>query len=168
MAGSRESIREQNSIVVSARKYNGVEHRSWAACIIHRTDSLLVLDAKFDRDIDHELLGKISVGTRSIEYYWLDRWYNVFRFCEPDGALKNFYCNVNAPPEFDGRVLSYVDLDIDVLVAPDFSYQVLDLDEFERNAQLYHYPLEVRRKVHQAVDELIDLINSKSPPFADR
>jgi uncharacterized protein len=165
VAGSRQSIDHQTSIVVSARKYDGVEHRRWAARIIHREDTLLVLDATFDRDIEHDLLGTISVGTRSVEYYWLDHWYNIFRFCEPDGELKSFYCNVNVPPEFDGRVLSYVDLDIDVLVAPDFSYQILDLDEFERNAQLYQYPLDVRRKAQQAVKELIDLINSKSLPF---
>ncbi|HKE60306.1 MAG TPA: DUF402 domain-containing protein [Pyrinomonadaceae bacterium] len=160
-------IAEQESIVVRTRKYNGVEHRSWTACIIHRADSLLVLDATFDRDIEHDLLGKIAVGTRSVEYYWLDRWYNVFRFCEPNGELKNFYCNINVPPEFDGRVLSYVDLDIDVLVAPDFSYQILDLDEFERNAELYQYPLAVQRKARQAVDDLIALIDTRSLPFTE-
>jgi len=160
-------IAEQESIVVRTRKYNGVEHRSWTACIIHQADSLLVLDATFDRDIEHDLLGKIAVGTRSVEYYWLDRWYNVFRFCEPNGELKNFYCNINVPPEFDGRVLSYVDLDIDVLVAPDFSYQILDLDEFERNAELYQYPLAVQRKARQAVDDLIALIDTRSLPFTE-
>ena len=155
-------------IEVRALKYYGGEPRRWQARIAEQNDSLLVLDAEFEVEVQHQTIGHVKAGTRTIEYYWLDRWYNVFRFCEPDGELKNFYCNVNVPPEFDGRVLSYIDLDIDVLVAPDFSYQVLDLDEFERNAQLYHYPLEVRRKAHQAVDELIDLINSKSPPFADR
>jgi uncharacterized protein len=129
--------------------------------------SLLILDAQFDQDIEHELLGTISSGTLSTEYYWLDRWYNIFRFSEPNRKLRNFYCNINSPPIFDGRVLSYVDLDIDVLVNPDFSYQVLDLDDFEQNAKLFGYPAEVQSRARRAVDELIDLIGARSFPFSE-
>ena len=129
--------------------------------------SLLILDAQFDQDIEHELLGTISSGTLSTEYYWLDRWYNIFRFSEPTGKLRNFYCNVNSPPHFDGRVLSYVDLDIDVLVNPDFSYQILDLDDFEQNAKLFGYPAEVQSRARRAVDELINLIGARSFPFSE-
>lgn len=129
--------------------------------------SLLILDAQFDQDIEHELLGTISSGTLSTEYYWLDRWYNIFRFSEPTRKLRNFYCNVNSPPHFDGRVLSYVDLDIDVLVNPDFSYQILDLDDFEQNAKLFGYPAEVQSRARRAVDELINLIGARSFPFSE-
>ena len=129
--------------------------------------SLLILDAQFDQDIEHELLGKISSGTLSTEYYWLDRWYNIFRFSEPTRKLRNFYCNVNSPPHFDGRVLSYVDLDIDVLVNPDFSYQILDLDDFEQNTKLFGYPAEVQNRARRAVDELINLIGARSFPFSE-
>jgi protein associated with RNAse G/E len=128
---------------------------------------LLILDAQFDQDIEHELLGTISSGTLSTEYYWLDRWYNIFRFSEPTRKLRNFYCNINSPPIFDGRVLSYVDLDIDVLVNPDFSYQILDLEDFEQNSKLFGYPAEVQSRALGAVEELIDLIGARSFPFSE-
>jgi protein associated with RNAse G/E len=105
----------ESNIVVSVLKYDGLEHRRWPARIARTEGPLLVLDAVFEDEIEHDLLGTISSGTISTEYYWLDRWYNVFRFSDPDGRLKNYYCNVNQPPRFDGRVLSYIDLDIDVL-----------------------------------------------------
>jgi len=124
-----------------------------------------VLDAEFDRDIEHDLLGRIIAGTISTEFYWFDRWYNVFRFSEPDGKLRSFYCNVNMPPTFDGNVLSYIDLDIDVLVHPDFSYQILDLEDFKENAALYDYPENVCTKAKLAVDELLELIAARSFPF---
>ena len=101
----------------------------------------------------------------SVEYYWLDRWYNVFRFLGPGGVLRNFYCNVNKPPTFDGQILSYIDLDIDVVVEPDFSFSVLDLDEFERNVLRYDYPLEIQINARSAVDELIGLIRARAFPF---
>jgi protein associated with RNAse G/E len=124
-----------------------------------------VLDAEFDEDIEHALLGTIKSGTLSTEYYWLDRWYNVFRFSTSGRVLKSFYCNVNMPPTFDGEVLSYVDLDVDVLVKPDFSYQVLDLDDFETNARRYHYPDEIRENVRLAVDDLTRMIQRRAFPF---
>ena len=79
--------------------------------------------------------------------------------------MKSFYCNVNQPPSFDGRVLSYVDLDIDVLVAPDLTYRILDEDDFEQNSRLYPYPAEVQLNARGALAELVDLIESKSFPF---
>ena len=154
-------------ITVRACKYDGSEHRRWPATLVTQEGALIVLDASFDRDIEHDLLGTIQTGTRSVEYYWLDRWYNVFRFSLPDGELRYFYCNVNIPPQFDGQTLTYVDLDIDILVEPDFSYSVLDRDDFERNALLYGYSADVQRQANEALHELIGLIEQRSFPFAD-
>jgi protein associated with RNAse G/E len=159
------TIAVARSIVVSVLKYDGLEHRRWPAKIANCEDSLLVLEASFDTEIQHDLVGTISSGTISTEYYWLDRWYNVFRFSDADRRLKNFYCNVNQPPLFDGRVLTYVDLDIDVLVAPDFSYKILDVDDFEANSRRYNYPEEVRAQAHRALQELIALIDTRAFPF---
>lgn len=124
-----------------------------------------MLDAVFDEEIKHELLGTISSGTISTEYYWLDRWYNVFRFSDPNRKLQNFYCNINQPPSFDRGVLSYIDLDIDVLVAPAFTYRVLDIDDFEENAKRYAYPDEVQANARQALADLISLIEARVFPF---
>jgi len=150
---------------VRTHKYDGAEHRRWAARLLTFEPPLVILDAEFDQDIEHDLLGTIASGTLSTEYYWLDRWYNVFRFSNGDRSLRSFYCNLNLPPTFDGELLSYVDLDIDVLVQPDFSFQVLDLDDFERNAQTYNYPDHLRQNVDHALEDLIRLIETKSFPF---
>ena len=146
-------------------KYDGSEHRRWPARIAKTEGSLLVLDAVFDEEIEHDLLGTISSGTISTEYYWLYRWYNVFRFSDPERKLKSYYCNVNQPPNFDGRVLSYVDLDIDVLVAPDLTYRILDVEDFEENAKRYAYPHDVQENARQALVELTTLIELRAFPF---
>ena len=128
---------------------------------------MLVLEGKFDADIEHDLLGTIVSGTRSLEYYWLDRWYNVFRFSRPNGELRNYYCNVNVPPSLNGGILSYVDLDLDILVAPDFSFQILDAKDFERNAEVYGYDDEIRANAQRALEELVAMIERRSFPFND-
>ena len=127
--------------------------------------SLLVLDAQFSDEVIHDLLGTIPRGTHSLEYYWTDRWYNIFRFAQPDGKLRRYYCNVNVPATLYDDLLSYIDLDIDILVQPDFSYQILDLEEFEKNSSLYEYSIEVRQNAHQAVSRLVEMIETRAFPF---
>lgn len=153
------------SVTVRALKFDGQEHRSWQARLVSSDSSLIELDAKFDEEICHSQLGTIVPGTISIEYYWLDRWYNIFRFLEPWGQLRNYYCNVNVPPVFDGNVLSFIDLDMDILVAPDLSFRILDREEFEMNAVRYQYPPVVRAEAHHALLDLAALIESRQFPF---
>ncbi|HEX8710139.1 MAG TPA: DUF402 domain-containing protein [Pyrinomonadaceae bacterium] len=160
-----EELSAAQAITVQTYKYDGSAHRRWDARVLRREDSLIVLDAVFAAEVRHPLLGTLARGTLSIEYYWLDRWYNVFRFLEPSRRLRNYYCNVNMPPAFDGRVLSYVDLDIDILVAPDLSYEIVDEDEFEVNARRFNYSPEIRRRAGLALRELVTLIESRQFPF---
>ena len=157
---------DPDQITVRVLKYDGTEYRRWNATLAQRDDSLIVLDAAFEDDVEHDLLGNIGRGTRTIEYYWPDRWYNIFRFLESDGSTKLYYCNVNMPLSIEGGILSYIDLDIDVLVRPDFSYQVLDLEEFAANAARYGYPEQVRAQTHKAVAELASMIETRQFPFS--
>jgi len=157
---------EPDQITVRVLKYDGTEHRRWNARLERQENSLIVLHAAFDDEVQHDLLGNIRCGIRTIEYYWLDHWYNVFRFLEEDSTTKLFYCNVNVPPVISGGILSYIDLDIDILVQPDFSYQVLDLDEFTVNAVRYRYSEQIKRQARSAVDELVSLIETRQFPFS--
>jgi protein associated with RNAse G/E len=158
-------VEDSKAIIVRTLKYDGNEHRKWSATLTKIEGPLIILDAKFEEEIRHPLLGTVATGTRSIEYYWLDRWYNIFRFVQPTGELRNFYCNINVPPVLQGGVLSYVDLDLDVLVAPDLSFTVLDEDEFEANAARFNYPAEVRTRAQDALKQLIALIKERRFPF---
>lgn len=161
----QQTCPDQSEVTVRALKYDGTEHRRWTAQLTSIDGSKVVLTGAFQTEVDHPLLGKIARGTVSVEYYWTDRWYSVFCFSEPTGELRNYYCNVNVPPTFDGSAMSFVDLDIDILVAPDFSYEVLDEDEFAENILRLRYPVDIQRSARKAVDELIRLIENRQFPF---
>ncbi len=151
-------------ITVNSRAFDGSIRRSWQCELIERCDPLLVFVGTFDRDVAHGELGLIKKDTVSYEYYWLDRWYNIFRFHEADGTLRNYYCNINMPPVFASGVLNYVDLDIDIVVWPDKSWQILDREEFESNAVTFGYSNEIRTKVEQTTLELISIIDRGELP----
>jgi protein associated with RNAse G/E len=156
-----------DQVTIRVLKYDGTEYRRWNARLSQNNSSLLVLDAEFEHDVQHDLLGAIPGGTRTIEYYWLDRWYNIFRFVKDDNTTRLYYCNINMPPSLADHVLTYIDLDIDILVQPDFSYQVLDLDEFEENARRYGYSEEVKSQARAAVDEVVSMIVTHQFPFIE-
>jgi protein associated with RNAse G/E len=152
-------------VTINSRKFDNKIHRSWKAELIEQTDSLLIFVGEFEKEVTHSNLGVIRRGTVSYEFYWLERWYNIFRFHEPDGALRNFYCNINMPPRFAGDVLDYVDLDIDILVWKDFSFEILDADEFAENSEKYNYSQNLKQTVDSNVKELIKLIENRQYPF---
>lgn len=157
---------EGEEITVISRKYDGSIRRSWKCRLVKEESPLLEFVGEFDREVVHSDLGLIRRGTVSYEYYWTDRWYNVFRFHEPEGELKYFYCNINTPPAFKDGSLDYVDLDIDLLVRPDYSVTILDEHEFEENAELFGIPGDVRDRARQCVDELMGMIDRREFPFA--
>jgi protein associated with RNAse G/E len=164
-SSSKEGGAEAAEIVVRSCKHDGRVHRSWPARVARREGSLIVLDAFFAVEVRHTLIGTIEAGTLSTEFFWTDRWYSVFRFQAPAGGLIKFYCNVNTPPTLEPGSLTFVDLDVDVLVQPDYSFEVLDEDEFERHAELYGYPDSYRAHVQEALDELRLLIENRQFPF---
>lgn len=158
-------MERSQEISVRVLKYDGSDYRHWSGAITRQDGPFIELSAAFSMDAYHPLLGDIPRGTRLIEYYWLDRWYNVLKFLNDDESTRHFYCNVTTPPKLDNQVLTYVDLDIDVLALPDLSFHVLDEDEFETNAKRYGYSEEDKLRARSAVDELIAMIERRQFPF---
>lgn len=153
------------TITILSKYFDGTVRKTWTAELLSRDDNLLLLRGIFENTIEHSELGVIAAGTISYEYYWLDKWYNVFRFHEPDGSFRNFYCNVNTPPTLNDDVLEYVDLDLDIIVDAAGSQRLLDVAEYEAHADRFGYPGSIRSYVENAIRELTDMIESRKDPF---
>src|SRR4030095_1360847 len=164
-SNTQEMIQDQ-LVTVNARKYDMKVRKSWQCRLVERSDSLVKLIGEFDSDVSHAGLGSIARGTVSEEYYWLDRWYNVFSFSEPDGSFRNLYCNITMPPKFEKGILDYVDLDIDVIVWPDGRVETLDEDDFAENSELFGYSAEVRQNALDSLSELRSAIAAGAYPFS--
>ncbi len=78
-----------------------------------------------------------------VQYFWPERWYMLSAFY--DGLkLRHTYAPVIMPPTIEPGRLSYVDLDLTLLVKPDLSYEVLTQAEFDQMADLLGYSEETR------------------------
>lgn len=152
-------------ITINSRKFDDRIHRSWQARLLEETEEFYLLVGEFDSEVKHSKLGVIGRGTVSYEYYWKNEWYNVFRFHEPNGELRNFYCNINRPPQLADNILDYIDLEIDILVWRDFSLEILDLDEYEESSQKFDFSDDVKYKVEESLNKLLEMIKEKAFPF---
>ena len=93
-------------------------------------------------------------GDRFVEWFYTDRWYNVFEIhdCDDD-HIKGWYCNFTRPAGLtDGRVEAD-DLALDLWVGQDHNKQVLDRDEFDQLPITDHE----RREVELALETLLGI-----------
>ncbi|MDZ4766945.1 MAG: DUF402 domain-containing protein [Chloroflexota bacterium] len=103
------------------------------------------------------------------EWFYADRWYNVFKiFDVDDGRLKGWYCNITRPATFnteDGRLIVRADdLELDIFVfPPQMEREPLLLDEREFN-QL-ELSDDEQRMAWAAVDTITDLAARGVAPF---
>ena len=100
--------------------------------LLSHGESVITIEALFDRANMPFMDVVFKTGDRFVEYYYTDRWYNIFAIHDrDDDKVKGWYCNIGMPAEYRDEVVSYVDLALDLWVSVDGTQTVLDEDEFE-------------------------------------
>ena len=120
------------TITVIKRLPGGQESWRYTATLLEESGGRLLLEAPFNAP-DTPFMGiLIRTGDRFVETYFTDRWYNIFEIHDrDDDTLKGWYCNIGRPAVWeDDATLSYIDLALDLWVAPDGSQTVVDEEEF--------------------------------------
>jgi protein associated with RNAse G/E len=150
-------------LVVQKLMYDGAKSYRWVGREIYRDDEHLFFTAVFERD--HRDLGYVvfEKGDVFYEYYYFDRWYNVFQVYSATGTLKGWYCNITKPARVDDAELTFVDLALDLWVNADHSYLVLDEDEFAELEATAYSPEDVLA-ARSALTELIERAEAATIP----
>jgi uncharacterized protein len=104
-------------------------------------------------------------GDQFIEYYYTDRWFNIFDISSAGGTHKGWYCNIAEPAHIHDEQIEQVDLLLDVWVNPKGAPLVIDEDEFESDTMLND---EQRRGARQALQDLLQMIAAQTEPFSYR
>lgn len=100
--------------------------------LLQQDENSVTIEALFTRDDMPFMDVVFKKDDRFVEYYYTDRWYNIFEIHDrDDGKLKGWYCNIGMPAVIENGVVSYVDLAIDLWVSTNGDQTVLDADEFE-------------------------------------
>jgi len=153
---------QTSNFTVYKLNHRGETELSYQGSVVERSDNYVCIRAPFTfstRD-----LGYVTLKTGDIftEWFYADRWYNVFRVQDVDsGDLKGYYCNLTRPAVISANAVKAEDLALDVFVRPDGGTLLLDEDEYEA------LPLtdDERANVRAAVAEIYTLAKQGVSPF---
>jgi hypothetical protein len=149
-------------ITVFKRNLAGEVTWQYSGSILRREPNFVLLEAHFNLPDTPFIDTFLKNNDRFVENFYMDRWYNIFEIHDrDDDRIKGWYCNVGRPAvlEADDR-LSYVDLALDLWVAPDGKQMVLDEDEFAA----LDLDVETRRQARTALEGLQKLFADNRNP----
>jgi protein associated with RNAse G/E len=151
----------RHSLKVQKKNPAGEVTYEYEGVLLSRDQQTIVLEALFDR-ADMPFMDVVfKTGDRFVEYYYSDRWYNIFVIHDrEDGKIKGWYCNIGKPAVFEDGTVSYVDLALDLWVSISGQQTVLDEDEFEA----LELNEELRSGAQKGLEELKQLFLNDKPP----
>jgi hypothetical protein len=103
-----------------------------------------------------------ETGDRFREWFYTDRWYNIFAVASERGELKGWYCNVAEPAHITPHSLSSRDLLLDLWVDTSYAMTVLDEEEFDSDQSLTP---DMRASALEALDQLRATTQRRESPF---
>ncbi len=144
----------QSDFRVESRSYDQVVRGSWQA---YRLDEKTQLSDELLAEVAGDCIQLwLPAGTlmhwstrtyplhyNCLQFFWPERWYMLSGFYE-GRILKHTYASIIQPASIEIDRLSYVDLDLSILVKTDQTYEILTQAEFEQMADLLHYSEETR------------------------
>ena len=151
-------------ITVIKRDPVGEEKTRYTGEVIERRSDSVVIEAYWTREAKDLGYTRFEPGDRFIEYYFTNRWFNVFAISNNNGSRKGWYCNVAAPAVISADCVEQIDLLLDVWVDPTGRLLVLDEDEFEADPTLSD---EQRKGARQGLRDLLGMIALRKDLFSD-
>ena len=130
--------------------------------VLQRTENSVCLRANFSRSESDLGFVVFRQGDLFIEWFYNDRWYNIFQVHEGEsGHIKGWYCNVTRPAHItDDRVISD-DLEVDVFVFPNGNIVLLDEEEFGE----LDLPTDDRLEALRAIQTIRQSVDDRQSPF---
>ena len=142
----------------------GAEKIRYPAEVSTYLENGVVLDAFWNyasRDLGYTVF---EPGDHFVEYFYSDRWFNIFAISSANGRRKGWYCNVAAPARIDAELVEQVDLLLDVWVGLDGQALILDEDEFAADPTLTEAQ---RQGARQGLQDLLAFIAERRDPFTE-
>lgn len=150
------------TITVFKRNHRGERVWSYSGELVNRGDDWICIDAYFNRDDVDTGYVVFKRGDRMTEWFYSDRWYNIFRLEDAgSGHLKGWYCNITRPAHISEDAIAADDLALDVFIDPAGGVQVLDEDEFAA----LDLPPDEQRAALAAVTALKTAVQDRAMPF---
>ena len=152
------------NVTIYKLDHDGNETFVYRGEVLERSGTAMIVEARFGLEHKRQDYVTFKKGDRFVEYYYSDRWYNIYAIYDvDDDSLKGWYCNITRPAEFADGEIRFRDLALDYFVQPSGREFILDGDEFAALPLL----AADRAAARAALVELRTLAAARAGPFAD-
>jgi uncharacterized protein len=131
--------------------------------VIERFPDRVIIQAYWTRPPKKLEYTSFEPGDRFIEYYYANRWFNIFDIASTDGKRKGWYCNIAEPALLFAERIEQIDLLLDVWVSPTGATLILDEDEFHSDTTLND---EQRQGAERGLHDLLAMIAARQEMFS--
>jgi protein associated with RNAse G/E len=154
MSGSPITVTKNNHLGQAVWEYEGI--------IIERGETYVCLRAFFDRNDANLGFVTFRRGDLFIEWFFSDRWYNIFQVHDGDSdTVKGWYCNITRPAVIHPNAVQADDLELDVWIMPNGQVALLDEKEFSD----LDLPTEERMAALRAIQTIRQAVAERTGPF---
>lgn len=150
-------------IQIQSYKHDEMLHRIWEkATVMEDNDEYIVVVNKRTKVI--EANGRFwHTREPSVTWFFKDKWYNIIGIIKKNEI--HYYCNIASPYVLDDEGLKYIDYDLDIKVLNDFSYNVLDRNEYNRHKEKMNYSIKLKKVLEKELNDLKSMIENRVSPF---
>ena len=150
-------------ITVNKLNPHGEKTIQYQGEVLERSANGIIIQAYWKQSPKDLGYVRFEPGDRFIEYYYANRWFNIFEISDTRIERKGWYCNIAEPADIYEDKILQKDLLLDIWVDPWGKPLILDEDEFEADTKLDDRQREGAR---QGLDDLLRMIAAQIAPFS--
>ncbi|MCC7366381.1 MAG: DUF402 domain-containing protein [Dehalococcoidia bacterium] len=151
----------RNPVVSIKRKFDGTPKKEWPGDLVDGSGEWLTV---YYEAPPHETEAGAPVA-HALGYFGVDRPLVVLVSFDAKGILLEYQCDAALPARLDGRTITWVDLDLDVMAAPALAPRVRDFDDFARNSREMGYDAAAIAAAGEGVNLALSLMLARACPF---
>ena len=161
---------------IRSSKYDGTNHRLWTRAIPlqngpqyrNETTPYFTLLIPAHTIVEEGGGNRWSSPYDVVACFYAAKYYQVMVLYKATGT--EYYCNSCTVADIDEvhQEVRFIDMDLDLLIDRRGDMRVVDLDDFERNRMLYHYPDDVCLRVQTDLEELKKSVRLRQGVFSPK
>ena len=156
-------IKIGDKLEIHCYKHNGKIHRTWdEAVVLDITEDYLVCGNNQTKVTEND--GRTHrTKEPAIIFFYKNSWFNIIAQFKEFGLF--YYCNIASPYLLDGKIIKYIDYDLDLRAFPDGGFRVLDKNEYKYHKRIMNYSEDLDLVINKELDKLIEMKNNNEGPF---
>ncbi len=156
-------MRKGEKYSIHCYKHNGkIDRISGEATVLDVTDEYIVCANNKVKLTEND--GRTHrTKEAAILFFYKNEWFNILAQLKKYGLF--YYCNIASPYVIDGKIIKYIDYDLDLRIFPDGTFKVLDKNEYKYHKMTMRYSDDIDTIVQDSLNRLIRMKEENKIPF---